>query len=517
MLNSRSEIKKVMMRIQRYAFVLLLFGSLAACTAGSTTAPSITQQNPLDPNFSKVQLAVGTANIYGVTSGLNVVSTLRQPNGQSAVGVNTPTLVGSFAFTAGAVPGVGGALADPYTTVFNAGPSLSETTGSPRISGTLQSVHPGTPNCDGTGAVPAGFISCPAGIAPNTTSFGQSGGVFAIGFLPANAVPNTGQGYSYAPYPQPMYDTTGHTLLIPWGGPPAFNPDNNGMGTRDGLIILGIDSFNLPYFLGVAEGITAFEGVTPAIGAYTLNVQIAFLNNSGQPVTGTVAASARLGSLALLPTVVAPLVTPNGSGDGGATFTAALPAGVTEAYIQIVDYGPGAGPAHGPGTAANCHGPKGTAFAPVYYTVHVTSSGPAVLPALNGPNCEGAAAPAGCSTPGAVIPSPSICTGPQNAATGHGTVGDNFTVQMIGFNYPAYQVALGLTQATTPQTPQLAGPSGQSDITLSLPVEEDPPYTTQTPLSSRRLPIPLRSSHARPVQQLSPDVYRRLGMPAPAR
>jgi len=316
-----------------------------------------------------------------------------------------------------------------------------------------------------------------------------------------------------------MYDTTGHPLFIPWGGPPAFDPDNNGMGTRDGLIPLGMDSFNLPFFLGVGEGVTIFENVTPGAGTYSLSAQIGILGNNGVPTVGSVAVNARLGSVALLPGIAAPpLVTPNASGDGGATMTVSLPAGVTEAYVQIIDYGPNAGPAagHPSLTASNCQGPKGTNFAPVYYTIHVTASGPAALPPLNGPNCEGAAAPAGCSTPGALIPSPSICTGNQNKNTGQGTVGDDFTVQMIGFDYPAYQAAFGLTQATTPQAPQITGASGQSDITVSPPVEEDPPYTSQIPLSVARHPLSRGfAPRGGLAPRAAPDVYRRLGVPAP--
>src|ERR1700737_2601757 len=156
------------MRIQGYICVVLIATALAACTAGQTTAPSINSVNPLDPNYSKLQLAVGTANLFGSgIPGLNIVSTLRQPNGTSAVGVNTPIITGPFAFSIGPVPG-GTFGADTYMTLVNGGPSLQETTGSPvSIRGTPQSVVPGTPFCDGVGAVPAGFTSCLAGIAPN--------------------------------------------------------------------------------------------------------------------------------------------------------------------------------------------------------------------------------------------------------------------------------------------------------------------------------------------------------------
>ena len=64
---------------------------LAACaTNGGSQLPSVSQA-PLATN--KLQLAVGTANIgQDGTVGLNVVATLRQPSGTSAVLADKPTL-----------------------------------------------------------------------------------------------------------------------------------------------------------------------------------------------------------------------------------------------------------------------------------------------------------------------------------------------------------------------------------------------------------------------------------------
>ena len=443
--------------------------------------------NPGSPSYSSLQFAVGTANLYGTATGLNVVSTLRQPNGTSATGVNTPAITGPFTFAAPPVPAPGGASSDPYTTAQNFGPSLSETSGTAVISGTPQSVQPGTPFCDATNP-PAGFTLCPSGIAPNTTTFGQSGGVFAMGLLPSNHTANTGQSYSYAPYAQPFYDSgaaPSHPLLVPWGGPPAFDPDKNGMGTRDGLIALGSDSFRQPYFLGVGEGISIFENVNANVGPYMLSVQIATLESGGAPNITTLSAQARLTSPALLPTVAAPLVTPNASGDGGANFSVVLDPRITEAYVQIVDYGPGGGPTKTPSLVANCQGPKGPSFAPVYYTVRITGSGAYMLGAKNGPNTN---LTGGVSN---LTPSPSICTAAQNSAAGTTNAGDSFTVQLLGFDYPIYQAALGLTQATAPQSPPITGLSGQSDTTVSIPVEEDDSgggVYSATPLSTTRRP-----------------------------
>jgi len=501
----------------------LLAVAVAGCTTGQTGGPTLTMGcPPTSPSCSKLQVAVGTANIYGLSTGLNVVSTMRQANGESALGEDTPTLTGPFVQTNAAQPADGNNLADPYTTAYffagspsaGAGPSLPESlAASAKISGTTQLVHPGTPFCDTKSAPPPGFMQCPAGIAPNTSTFGQSGGVFAMGLAPYNIVANTAQSYSYQPYPVPLYDPgTTHPQFVPWGGPPAFDPDGNGMGTRDGLIILGTDSFcppnGCPYFLGVGEGVTFFEGVTPAVGTYTLAVQVAVIGNNGSKQVSTISASAQLNALTVLPTLTAPVVTPDVSGDGGATFNAALPAGVSEALVQIVDYGPGAGPLNGGGTAPNCQGPKGTSFAPVYYTIVVRASGAFALGAANGPNNL-------AGGPGSLTPTPSICTAAQNNAVVGVNAGDNFTVQMIGFDYPDYEAAVGLTKPAVPQAPPITGPGGQSDITISLGAEEDYPGYAATPLSGLHHPLARGVSIRRGAPLLAPSVYRKLGLPQP--
>jgi hypothetical protein len=475
-----------------------------ACSAGGTGGPAINSVSPSSPSYGALQFAVGTANIYGSAQpGLNVVSTFRQTNGASATGVNTPTVTGPFTFAGGVGEAVStGGSGDPYSTIIQApstatalqpgnvvpGPSLLETIGSPKITGTPQTVKPGTPNCDGN-AAPAGFISCQGGIPPNTTTFGQSGGVFALGIAPYNSVAATGQSYSYQPYAQPFFAANalppaGHVAFIPWGGPPAFDPDGTGMGERDGLAVVGgLDSFNNPFYIGVAEGITAFDGLRVGAGEYTLSVAIATVGNGGAITISTVRTSAQLHSTVMLPTLTAPVVKPDGNGDGGATFTTSLPSGVTEAYVQIVDYGPGGGPNNGAaGNASNCQGARGTTFAPVYYTIHATRSKTFyVLPPTIGPNLSNSGGV------NAKQPSPTLCTAAQNtAAAGSATPADDYVVQMIGFNYPIYQAALGLTQATTPEKPQITGPSGQSDVTISVPMEQDQGSLTPVPASARR-------------------------------
>jgi hypothetical protein len=473
-----------MRSIDRFARSAVGLALLAACSPGATGAPPITTTNPGSPSYSKLQLAVGTANLYGVQVGLNVVSTLRQPNGASATGVNSPQLTGPFGLVAAAQPAAGAkALADPYTTIPNGGPSVPEVTArSLGISSTPQTVQLGTPFCDLVGAAPAGFTACPSGFKPNASSFGQSGGVFAMGLAPYNVFAS-GQAYSYVPYAQPFYDAGDpNAPFVPWGGPPAFDPDGNGMGTRDGLVPLGSDFFNLPYFLGVGEGIAAFAGVQPHSGSYHLAVAIGVIGNGGGQQITTITASGSLTASRVLPMVTAPLVSQDPNGDGGATFTATLPSGVSEALVQIVDFGPGGSPAVSPGASSscsssfsscgpvvlpNCQGPKGTAFAPVYYTVLVTHSGRYTLGTTHGPNTS---QNGGRSN---LKPSPSLCTAAQNKAAGETNAADTFSVQMIGFDYPAYEAAVSLTKQTVPQVPDITGPGGQSDVTISAPIVEN--------------------------------------------
>ena len=318
--SKRSTKRRTMIRFDRYAFALLAACGLTACTAGSTGAPPIAQVNPGNPTYSKLQFAVGTANLYGNGVGLNVVSTLRQPNGESATGVNTPKIAGPFTFSAANAPAVGTnapllreSVLDEYAfgslydrrrrrTEHRRNDRRRRTSAArrkrscrERRTATTRARCPRTPT-------ERHLHERPAGYTPDASTFGQSGGVFALGLAPFNHQAATGQAASYAPYPQPFYDAgltqsapqSARPPLVPWGGPPAFDPDGNGMGTRDGLFPAGTDSFNQNYFLGVTEGITAFAGVVPRTGNYTLAVTIGTLGSGGSQNVTTLAQSATL-------------------------------------------------------------------------------------------------------------------------------------------------------------------------------------------------------------------------------
>lgn len=141
----------------------------------------------------------------------------------------------------------------------------------------------------------------------------------------------------------------------------------------------------------------------------------------------TITASASLASAALL----------------GATFTVTLPAGVTEAYLEIADIGPSSGNA--------CNGAStGT---PVYYTI-------LVRPAAPSGSLSDAAGPGGA---------PSFCSPAQNTAFdgGAATPGDQFLVQTVGFDYPLYENSYTTASSNVNPAPAFAGANGQADVTIS--------------------------------------------------
>jgi hypothetical protein len=437
--------------LKHYRSILALaaVGSLlTACSQGQSAPPVVNTVNNGSPNYSKLQLAVGTANVAG-TLMLNVVSTLRQPDGMSADLVDSPNLTVPFSL-GGQTPGTAGGP-DGYSTAFSSGPAPMEIAGS-KLMSTPQSVHLGAPPCPSAGAA-----GCDPGEQPNVTTFGQSGGVFGMGLQPANNTTN-GTAYSYVPYTQPIFDSGNANAFVPWGGPPAFDDSNNGMGTRDGLHNLGAG------LLGWNTGVTifAFPGVAP--GSYAGQYQLSAVIPTGPSTTATVSQSANLRSTAMLPNVTAPTLTLDGK--GGGTFSGVtLPAGATEGYITIVDYGSGGSAANGP--APNCQGVLGTQNGAVYYTIEVVPGTTTyTLPDTIGPNTTQ-------TGPTSLNPSESICTGTANSsALGGPSPGDTYTVQFFAMDYPLYEASYPKNKS---QAPTLVGPSGQSDITISAPASNTSP------------------------------------------
>jgi hypothetical protein len=427
------------MTVKRIASAAAVFASaLAGCSGSGSNPAPVTSVNVLQ---GKLQLAVGTANIFGdlggaangSATGLNVVTTFRQVQGQQTVGasetlVNTPSLSGPFT-----LPGGLAAVADNYGATLTAGPTSSEVTAN-AITATTQP---------------------PAGTYPvNATSFGVSNGVYSAGIEPFNttvvggpgALP-AGQPVSYAPNIVPAYDplyaSGDSNAFVPFGGPPAFDANGTGRGTRDGL---GEPSEQL----GIEEGLDVFQGVVPSTGTYTLTVVV-----PTKSANLSLSAAANLKSTALLPAIAPPATVTADANGGLSAIPIVVPPGVTEAFVQITDFGPSL--STNP-NAASCNGSDVT---PTYYTLRVTASGTYTLADNLGAVGEPSAT------------NPSICTAAQNTAYSTANVSgftgqagpDQFTVQVVGFDYPAY-AASPIDELGNP-APALTGSTGQSDITIS--------------------------------------------------
>jgi hypothetical protein len=256
--------------------ILVAAAILAGCsTNGNAINPTVTRGNL---NNDKLQFAVGTANIaFDGTIGLNVVTTFRQPNGLSAVLLDSPLITGPAGFTVTANAPSGDA-------------------GTNHISSSPQSQSPPNP--------------CP-------TTFCVAGGAFKYGFAPYNS-DNQGDPYPNGPalYPEPFY--SGDAVPIA-GGPPAYPFFN------DGTFISG--------FPGYSQGFNAFE--TPVIaGAYSLSVVVPGPNGPA----ATFSANATITSVAPLPGVGVPAVTEDGAG-GFSNVSVTVPADprIVETMIYTAD------------------------------------------------------------------------------------------------------------------------------------------------------------------------------------
>ncbi len=404
--------------------MVALGATVAGCSASATQPFAPHQVSPL---AGRLQVAVGTANIYGdidddANIGTNVVETFRQVAGGTHPGdtdafVTTPNLAGPF--TLPATPGT----PDGYGATIETGPAATEVSGSV-MTGTAQ------PN-PGDQTIAASTF----GVSTNASGFGLE----PFNFTSVNGN-NGGTPISYTPYEQPLYDPgsaagdgSDADAFVPWGGPPAYDPDHTGLGVRDG------NPFP-PGVVGVSLGLDVFENVAPKVGTYTFSVVVP----TGTTTNGTKTTTATLGSTAILPAITPAVVTLDANGDGGGTVTATLPAGVTEALVQILDVGQDDSTA-----TANCN----TAFSnPVYYTFEFTASGTQTIPAAIGPGAKG-------------VGSPTICSAAANTtANGAPTLGDTFFVQTIGYDYPAYEISYP-NSSNNPAPTLVTGT--QADITIS--------------------------------------------------
>jgi hypothetical protein len=255
----------------------------AACSANGTASNPFMKRVDLSSN--KLQFSVGTANIgFDGAVGLNVVATFRQPNGHSAVLVDTPTITGPSGFV-----------------VPTSAPSSDA--GTNHISGTPQ-VFP-TPTTD-------------------TTTFATNGGVFSYGFGPFNSdnlgtafYPGNPNSYPVADYVEPFYAKSG-SAPVPLGGSPAYPFFN------DGTYPIG--------FAGYPQGFAAFEA-KPVTGTYSLSVIVPIADAT--PVA--FAAVASLTNNTPLPPLPRPAFAKDGLGGGSATLMIPADARIVETMIYIVD------------------------------------------------------------------------------------------------------------------------------------------------------------------------------------
>ncbi len=406
---------------------------LAACGGGAVEPAVTAVVNPVSPSYSHLQFVVGTANIAG-TPGLNTMVTLRQANGLSAVGYSTPTIAWDGNF-----------VNSPAASLDGPTPNIDD--GTKHISGTLAAA---------------------LGSSAPVSTFGQgagSWGAFGYGLYPANS--GAGNVNSTIVYPcLPVYSayaagysgfpvanacSSGAYFI---GGPPAFPEIQNGSGNAGQL--------------GATLGFTPFLGLQPApntatgVAKFSLTLQVPTGFSGNTATFGQLAATATLSAFTPLGTFATPTFTPDNA--GGGTFAYALPSGVSEAYLFLVNLGP-----DGTGSTPNCN----YGSPPYYYTIHVTrsSGSSATLPDNLGP------APA-VGTLGANESTATLCSSAQNSAIdGPGTSADQYIVYATGFDYPAY--ASSYPNSNGNATPAIAGPNGQADITISA-ISATATYPTST-------------------------------------
>jgi hypothetical protein len=372
-----------------------LGGILVGCTSGNSALQPPFTSIDVAAN-STLQFAVGTANINGAP-GLNTVVTFRnKKSGLSATLLNTPTIAGPASF-------VNDAVAGTCSSTGAAGPGGAGTdVGTNKISATPQTLPGNTAVC---------------------TSFGQSGGVFAQAFAPANSTttgaanypqysvalaPNNainvtdpdgvnGGGFIFT-YPLPFYAAAASRLPY-LGGPPAYP--------------FFLDGSEANGFLGYPAGFTDFA-VVPVLGVYVLSVTLPAASTAQLT---TLTASATLTSATLLPNYPAPSFASGTAGSGLVTVTP--PPGVTESLVYVVDV-----------AAAS---PRANTF----YTALVTGIGTQTL------------------------------TIPGNLGRKHApsfNAGDAVFVYAVGFNYPAFESG---PPGNITANPAIVGGNGQADITTS--------------------------------------------------
>lgn len=470
---------------------------LAACTtsqAGSippAASPNVAQT-------SSLQFAVGTATIAvaggGASIGLNVVATFRQPNGNNATNVNTPTitaprpfnfgpLLGNSNVVSGATPAQVAALAaqvraqvpgptvtpvpvpvalrrgfGPLVGVFGYGlaaDNLISSTDLTTIS-TLAASQPNGQLCIGVGT---NYFGLSTGVSGSTSGSGGYGAYYgpapAVGVITSNLVRSAELALPVPSGINPVSPVCvcpstcapfGSIFADPafpiqyFGGPPAW-PSPQGYG-------------NYSYFVGYPLGFTTFTA-TPFPGSYSLSV--AFPTSANYSTFGTVATSAKLTKVAPLPIFPQPVLTINS--DGSALINVNVPAGVREAVITIVTNDCDLSGREKSGVSYYNH-----------YALETQRTGPQQLylsSALGPPS----------SVTG--LPTHTFCTlgdvqafnalEAANNQPGISVYPITTNIAAVGFDYAAVESSYPFNTSATPPITNGDGHTGQADVTTSYP------------------------------------------------
>jgi uncharacterized membrane protein YuzA (DUF378 family) len=379
----------------------------AGCsTNGGSSLPSTSQANI---KTNALQLVVGTANIgQDGTTGLNVVATLRQGNGLSGVLANTPTLTGPAGFVVPA--GTGGAYSSSKF-----GPN----------------VDAGTNHISGSPQVPlnnAGLVNSTLGTFTGVFSYGfgpfnSDQTITAGAYYPGNPNASPGNGFGRSNYDGSSFISAQfppNGLADPTQPLPFFSANPFPYVEGPPAVPFFNDGTFPTAFGGYSPGFTTFE--LPAVpGSYNLSVNVAASNAS--PVTYT--ASATLSNPAVLGPIPMPAFTLDGAGGGSGSV--AIPTGVTETMVYVVDVN------------ANSGGESFFTAGPITGTGAQPFTLPDTLGACNGKGCQ-----TGTSAAQSIGP------------------GDTYFVAAVGYDYAAFESG---PPGNVQQKPAIS--SGQADITLS--------------------------------------------------
>jgi hypothetical protein len=380
------------MRVHRFIRTCVAIGAIAAIAAcaanGNSTVPPITQKS-LGANT--LQFAVGTANVGqdGNAPGLNVVATLRQPNGLTGVLASTPKIQGPAGFLVPA--GMGGAYGPG-----NVDAGTGHISSSPQVSPVASVVNSTLGTFTGAFGYGFGPFNSDSGSAVNGAYYpGNPNATLGNGFT-SSAYDGTSEVVAAAggggdpTQPLPFYGTK---LMIYLGGPPAYGFFNDGV-TQPRT------------FSGYAQGFADFE-TPPVAGTYTLSVPVSPTNASAVTYTK----SATLANTTLLGAIPAPTFTEDGKGGGTGTVVVS-DARVSETMVYIVD-----------------------ATAGLYFSVGPLRTHGTLTFKL--PDTLGACVGVGCqSGTGAT---PSIATG------------DAYLITAVGYDYPTFEAGPPNSSSATPK------------------------------------------------------------------